>query len=67
MNEADEMKAASRGASRDMSPEAIARRFDILVELDRTARALGAACKRPVRNPQPAAEGGAWIPTIADG
>jgi len=33
-------KAASRGVSRDMSPQALSRRFDILVELDRMARAL---------------------------
>ena len=53
MSKADEMKAGSRGVSRDMSPEAISRRFDILVELDRTAQALSAARKRPVRNPAP--------------
>lgn len=49
MNEADEMKAASRGASRDMSPAAIAHRFGILVELDRTARALRAVRTGPAR------------------
>jgi hypothetical protein len=36
----EELKAKSRGISRDMSPEAISRRFDILVELDTLARAL---------------------------
>jgi len=55
VNEANETKAASRGVSRDMSPEAIARRFDILVELDRTARALRAARKKHARNPTPEA------------
>ena len=54
MSKADEMKAGSRGVSRDMSPEAISRRFDLLVELDRTAQALGAARRRPARNPEPA-------------
>lgn len=47
MKTGEEAKSASRGESRDMSPEAISRRFDILVELDRVARALGAARRRP--------------------
>ena len=54
MNQVEEAKASSRGVSRDMSPEAISRRFDILVELDRAARALGAARKRPNESPRPA-------------
>ena len=66
LNEADEMKAASRGVSRDMSAEAIARRFDTLVELERTARALSAARKRPARNPTPEAARGTG-PTGEDG
>lgn len=36
-------KERSRGASADMSPAAIARRFDILVDLEKTARALESA------------------------
>ena len=36
-------KDRSRGASADMSPEAIARRFDILVDLENTAKALESA------------------------
>jgi hypothetical protein len=47
MNAAEEAKASSRGISRDMSPQAISRRFDILVELDRFARELRAADKLP--------------------
>jgi len=51
---AERSKAASRGASRDMSPEAVGRRFDILVELDRTARALCSAARAHTqRAPQP--------------
>ncbi len=50
-SKADEMKLKSRGVSRDMSPEAISRRFDILVELDRTERALRAARPRPDLSP----------------
>ena len=46
-----EAKARSRGVSRDMSPEAISRRFDILVDLDRTARAMHAARPRPDLRP----------------
>jgi hypothetical protein len=42
----NEAKAASRGVSRDMSPEALSRRLDILVELDQVSRLLAAA--RPV-------------------
>ena len=47
MSHEEQGKARSRGVSRDMSPEAISRRFDILVDLDRTARALRAARPRP--------------------
>ena len=43
MTKSDKLKAMSRGISRDMSPQAISRRFDVLVELDRAARALRAA------------------------
>ena len=43
MSGAEEAKANSRGVSRDMSPQAISRRFDILVELDRVARELRTA------------------------
>ena len=43
MSNAADLKTRSRGVSHDMSPQAIARRFDILVELDRTARALRSA------------------------
>lgn len=46
MSDAEQPKARSRGLSRDMSPQAIARRFDILVELDRLARALSSAARR---------------------
>lgn len=46
MKPADEAKLRSRGASRDMSPQAISRRFDILVELDRAARELQNATQR---------------------
>ena len=45
------MKRKSRGVSRDMSPEGISRRFDILVDLDRTARALRAAKPCPDQRP----------------
>ena len=47
------LKARSRGVSTDMSPQAIARRFNILVDLDNTARALSSARflrKRPNGN-----------------
>ena len=50
MRTIEEAKAKSRGAAQDMSPEAISRRFDILAELDRVARALGAARRRPARS-----------------
>ena len=50
MRTVEEAKAESRGASRDMSPEAISRRFDILVELDRVARALASARRLPARS-----------------
>jgi hypothetical protein len=39
----EDRKQKSRGASRDMSPRAISRRFDILVELHRLAMALSRA------------------------
>jgi hypothetical protein len=39
----EELKSRSRGISRDMSPEAISARFDILVDLHDTARVLAAA------------------------
>jgi len=39
----EELKSKSRGVSRDMSPEAISRRFDILVELHELASALSSA------------------------
>ena len=56
---AAEMKRKSRGVSRDMSPEAISRRFDILVDLDRTARALRSAKSRPAPPPgAPKTDGG---------
>jgi hypothetical protein len=59
MRTVEEAKAESRGASRDMSPEAISRRFDILVELDRVARALASARRRPAPStPANAAQGG---------
>ena len=50
-SKAEEMKRKSRGVSRDMSPEGISRRFDILVDLDRTARALRAAKPCPDQRP----------------
>ena len=43
MMKPEELKARSRGVSADMSPQAIASRFDILVDLDNTARALSSA------------------------
>jgi len=49
MNADVEAKAKSRGISRDMSPQAISRRFDILVELDRIARELQSANKQEHR------------------
>lgn len=39
----DAAKAKSRAVSRDMSPQALSRRLDILVELDQTARLLEGA------------------------
>ena len=39
----EEQKSKSRGISRDMSPEAISKRFDILVELHEVAMALARA------------------------
>ena len=39
----DRRKLLSRGVSRDMSPAAISRRFDILVQLDELARSLAKA------------------------
>jgi len=48
-----DVKAESRGESRDMSPAAISRRFDILVELDRVARALASARRQPTQRTPP--------------
>ncbi len=59
MRTVDDVKAESRGESRDMSPEAISRRFDILVELDRIARALASARRQPARSTPPNAGKGA--------
>ena len=60
MSTVEDTKAAGRGASRDMSPEAISRRFDILVELDRVARALASARRRKAEStPANAAQSGA--------
>jgi hypothetical protein len=39
----EELKNRSRGVSKDMSSEAIARRFDVLAELHNMARALSSA------------------------
>ncbi len=50
----DEQKARSRGVSRDMSPEAISKRFDILVELHELARALAGAKRVGKAELQPA-------------
>ena len=41
--DADQQKRLSRGFSTDMSPEAISRRLDIVVELADLARVLGEA------------------------
>jgi hypothetical protein len=46
MKKAEKRKVRSRGISRDMSPQAISRRFDILVELDRVARELRSASRK---------------------
>ncbi|UCF96154.1 MAG: hypothetical protein JSV89_13320 [Spirochaetaceae bacterium] len=46
MSKTEEKKARSQGLSRDMSPQAISRRFDILVDLDRMARALDSAGRK---------------------
>lgn len=43
MTKPEDLKARSRGVSTDMSPQAISRRFGILVELDNAARALSSA------------------------
>lgn len=43
MNEPDKLKDASRGYGRDMSPAAISRRLDIVVELNETCEWLGKA------------------------
>ena len=53
MRTVEEAKVESRRASRDMSPEAISRRFDILVELDKVARLSVrlAAGRRTARRP----------------
>ncbi len=48
----EELKQRSRGVSTDMSPQAIARRFDILVDLYNTTKALSSAKllrKRPYK------------------
>jgi hypothetical protein len=47
MIDAEQAKAKSRGVSGDMSSNAISRRFDILVELDRAARELRSATRVP--------------------
>ena len=46
MTKAEEVKARSRGVSRDTSTRAISRRFDVLMELDRAARALRMKSRR---------------------
>jgi hypothetical protein len=51
MSGAEQTKARSRGVSRDMSPQAISGRFDILVELDQVARLLRAAGRRLEQSP----------------
>ena len=48
MNDPDTLKDASRGYGRDMSPAAISRRLDIVVELNETCEWLGRA--RPVNS-----------------
>ena len=53
MRTVEDAKAASRGESPDMSPEAISRRFDILVELDRVARTLASARRQPAQSTPP--------------
>ncbi len=50
----EEHKSKSRGISRDMSPEAISRRLDILVELHEVARALANAKRIGKAEPGPA-------------
>ena len=44
-------KSRSRGISRGMSPQAITRRFDILVELEEVARALSHAKRAATPGP----------------
>ncbi|MDE0026434.1 MAG: hypothetical protein OXP69_18650 [Spirochaetaceae bacterium] len=61
MRTVDEAKAESRGESLDMSPEAISRRFDILVELDRVARALASARRPPAQGTPTNASKGATV------
>ncbi len=50
----EEQKSKSRGNSRDMSPEAISKRLDILVELHEVARALASAKCMGKAEPTPA-------------
>jgi hypothetical protein len=52
MKKAEKRKVRSRGISRDMSPQAISRRFDILVELDRVARELRSASRKKEQPPE---------------
>lgn len=47
----EHQKSRSRGISRDMSPEAISKRFDILVELHELAKALSRA--KPLGKAEP--------------
>jgi len=66
----DQAKAASRGVSADMSPAALSRRLDILVELEEVSRLLAAARRvagvRRVTGTKPAAAGGK-LPARASG
>ena len=50
----EEQKSKSRGNSRDMSPEAISKRLDILVELHEVATALASAKRLGKAEPEPA-------------
>ena len=52
MNEIEHEKSKSRGVSRDMSPRAISRRFDILVELDRLSGELQNARRKEEQTPE---------------
>jgi hypothetical protein len=64
----EDSKRRSRGASRDMSPAAISRRFDILVELHELWRTLSRA-KRLGRVKDARGSGGAGRPgaSVRDG